>query len=253
MKILIIEDELPAANRLVKLIKDYDSSIEIIALIDSNKSLKSWAESKIEIDIIFSDIELLDGQVFDALCDLQLSSPIIFTTAYEQYALRAFDNNGISYLLKPFEFIEVKKAIDKFKALRQSEGLKSEVFQELKGLLSTSSIKYKTKLTVKVGTGIYLMEISEITCVTMYNGLPYAYKVNGKKMPVSGLISDIEASLDPSLFFRINRSDIINANFIEKIEPYFNDRLVVRIKGYADKLIVSASRTPVFRKWLSHI
>ncbi len=253
MRILIIEDELPAANRLVDLIHMYDKSIQVVGLVDSNKALVSWVKSNNLPDLIFSDIELLDGQVFQALDNLELSVPIVFTTAYEQYALEAFETNGISYLLKPFEYDGIKKAIEKFKMLKNPYVPSKEIIHEVRSLLNARSNKYKTKLLVKVGNGVYLLDINDITCVATQNGIPYAYKSNGKKLPLSELISELEETLNPHTFYRINRGEIINVNYIDKIEPYFNDRLAVQVKGYSEKLIISTSRTPEFRKWLNGI
>lgn len=255
MKVLIIEDELPAARRLVGLLKSYDPDIYIVGVLDSNKAIRKWADLNEQPDLIFSDIELLDGQVFDTLSELTLVAPIIFTTAYEQYALDAFDTNGISYLLKPFDLEQVAKAIQKYQSLklRDTDNNTQQLLEELKNALSAKPKPYKTKLSVKLGKGMYLLDVNEISFITTANGLPYAFKGNGQKMPLSNLISELEQSLNPRIFFKINRGEIVNAHFIEKIESYFNDRLAISIKGSKNKLIVAASKTPAFRKWLDRI
>jgi len=253
MKVLIIEDELPAAKRLASLLKICDEAIEIVGFIDSNEALLTWYQAHAAPDLIFSDIELLDGQVFDGLKQVDWSTPIIFTTAYAQYALEAFDTTGISYLLKPFDEASVQKALGKFQSLKQTAGITDETVQALRQFFSQSESSYKTKLSVKVGNGIYLLTISEINCITTQNGLVYAHRLSGKKLPLSHLVSDLEELLDPRSFHRINRGDIVNAQFIEKVEPYFNDRMAVMIKGQKEKLIASGGRTPGFRKWLKEI
>lgn len=255
MRVLIIEDELPAAKRLVSLLKAYDESIYILGILDSNKAIREWVTLNEEPDLIFSDIELLDGQVFEALSELELVVPIIFTTAYEEYALTAFETQGISYLLKPFDLTQVTAAIDKYKSLRGSESPDSlqGLLEKLQIALNAQSKAYKTRLTVKLRQGIYLLDVKDMAYIATANGLPYAHKNNGQRMPLSNLISDLEQSLDPRTFFRINRGELVNAQFIEKIEPYFNDRLAVSIEGWKEKLIVTASKTPAFRKWLQQI
>ncbi|GAB5526288.1 MAG: LytTR family DNA-binding domain-containing protein [Roseivirga sp.] len=254
MKVLIIEDELPAAKRLISILKAYDPEMYIIGILDSNKAIRDWVALNEQPELIFSDIELLDGQVFDALSEFTLKAPIIFTTAYQQYALNAFETNGISYLLKPFDLDQVTKAMEKYKSLKASGSAETQaLIDKLKKTLNTRSKPYKTKLSVKLGTGIYLLEVSEISFITTANGLPYAYKGNGQKMVLSNLISELEQNLDDRSFFRINRGELVNANFIEKIESYFNDRLALSMRGAAEKLIVAASKTPAFRKWLNQI
>ena len=253
MKVLIIEDELPAARRLTQLLKSPGFDIELVGLVDSNESLLAWYETHEAPDLIFSDIELLDGQVFDGLQKMNWSTPIIFTTAYDQYALDAFNTNGISYLLKPFEEQSVKKAIDKYHSLKATNNINDEIISALKALFRQTNSTYKTKLSVKLGNGIYLLNISEISCITTENGLVYAHQLNAKKLPLPHLVSELEAMLDPQVFHRINRGDIVNAHFIEKIEPYFNDRMVVKVKGQTNQLIVSGGRTPAFRQWLKEI
>ncbi len=255
MRVLIIEDELPAARRLVSLLKAYDEDIYVPGILDSNKAIREWVSLNEEPDLIFSDIELLDGQVFEALAELELAVPIVFTTAYEEYALAAFETHGISYLLKPFDLAQVTAAIDKYKSLRGSANSDSHqaLLEKLQTALNTQSKSYKTRLTVKLRQGIYLLDVKDIAYVSTANGLPYAHKSNGQRMPLSNLVSELEQNLDPGSFFRINRGELVNAHFIEKIEPYFNDRLAVHMQGAQEKLIVTASKTPAFRKWLQQI
>lgn len=253
MKVLIIEDELPAARRLTSLLQSIDFEIELVGLIDSNEALLAWYQTHHAPDLIFSDIELLDGQVFDGLKKISWDTPIIFTTAYDQYALKAFDTSGISYLLKPFDEMGVKKALDKYHSLKPAAGIDTNTINALKQVFMQTEKPYKTKLSVKLGNGIYLLNIKEITCITTENGLVYAHRINAKKLPLPNLVSELDDLLNPQLFHRINRGEIVNANFIEKVEPYFKDRMVVKLKGQAEKLIVSGGRTPGFRQWLKDI
>ncbi|MCE7990972.1 MAG: response regulator transcription factor [Roseivirga sp.] len=254
MKVLIIEDELPAAKRLISILRAYDPEMYIVGILDSNKAIRNWVAINEQPDLIFSDIELLDGQVFDVLSTSTLKAPIIFTTAYQQYALNAFETNGISYLLKPFDLDQVNKAMGKYKSLKATDTEEAlALLEKLKLTLNTQVRPFKTKLSVKLGTGIYLLEVSEIAFIATANGLPYAHKANGQKMALSSLVSELEQDLDECTFFRINRGELINANFIGKIEPYFNDRLALTMRGADEKLIVAASKTPAFRKWLNKI
>jgi DNA-binding LytR/AlgR family response regulator len=249
----MIEDEIPAAHHLASMIKKYDGNILPEGPLDSNAAIVEWFRHNQQPDLIFSDIELLDGPVFQAFSQCLISAPIIFTTAYDQYTLEAFETNGISYLLKPFDLKQLSKAMDKFQLLKKgfSNTDNSQLIEKLKQLHLNTGQTYKTRLNIRIGNGIYLLQVTYISCIRMHNSLPHAFKKDGKKYPLSPLLAELEASLDPNTFFRINRSEMVNVNFIEKVEPYFNDRLAVSISGQKEVLITSAGRTPDFRKWLS--
>lgn len=255
MRVLLIEDEIPAAERLQTLILQYDRNMEIEGPLESNEAILNWMEKHEMPDLIFSDIELLDGPVFYALERMERQVPIIFTTAYNQYALEAFDSQGISYLLKPFELEDVKRAMAKYKALQKSFQPKPNhaLITELKSMLSSQPAKYKTRLPIKTARGMYLLEVAEICCIKTENGILYAHKSDGKKVPLSIPVSQLQKELDPDSFFQINRSEIIHVSFIIRIESYFNDRLALLIKGQKEPLIASAARTPGLRKWLNQL
>ena len=252
IKVLIIEDEVPAADQLSRMICAYDESIVIEGPLVSNAEIIAWFEHHERPHLIFSDIELLDGPVFHAFEKVKPETPIIFTTAYDQYAIEAFKTYGISYLLKPIEQIHLQQAMDKFwgfnKSFQKQNNL--QVLEELKKLHFAPPIRYKSILNVNLSQGIYLLKVEEITCIRMEHGTPYAFKANGKKFPLSEQLTKLQEQLDPTRFFRLNRSDIIQVDAIEKIEKYFNDRLAVRIKGQSNAFISSTGKTPEFRKWL---
>jgi len=252
MTVLIIEDELPAAERLCKLIIMYDDRILIKGPLESNIAILDWFKHNEHPDLIFSDIELLDGSVFNSLEAISFEAPIIFTTAYDRYALEAFKTNGISYLLKPFETAQFNGAMDKFELLKKSfqSDSANEVIAILKNLDLSQDIHYKTRLNVKIGKGMYLLNVDDIACIKTDHGIAYASKQNGKDLPLSNTISELQNDLNPAVFHRINRGEIININFIEKVETYFNDRLAVTVRGQKKLLVSSAGRTPEFRKWL---
>lgn len=253
MKILIIEDELPAARHLQDLLQSYGDDMELEGPIDSNAALLRWFRQNEPPDLVFSDIELLDGPVFEALAKLELHMPIIFTTAYDQYTLDAFETNGISYLLKPFDGEQLSKAMSKFHALKKSfiKSDNRQLIEQLRGLQLKGNPSYKKRLAIKLSKGIYLLKVEEISCIRIHAGLPHAFKKDGKKFPVSQSLTDLQELLNPDFFFRLNRSEFVNVDFIEKIAPYFNDRLAVSVAGQKEVLISSAARTPEFRQWLN--
>jgi len=249
MKILIIEDEIPAAEQLVTAIKSYDPNIVVMNILDSNEAVFHWFEDREELpELIFSDIELLDGVVFNSLLKLKVNIPIIFTTAYQQFTMNAFDTSGIAYLLKPIEPAAIHKAILKFKQLTQTN---SDSLKTLLAHLDLPRTKsYKTRFSVKVGKGIYLLQTSDIACMLMKNGVLHAYKQTGKAFIISSNLNDAYKQLNPAEFFLLNRSDLVNIHSIEKVETYFNDRLAVFVIGQQEALISSAAKTSDFRKWL---
>jgi len=207
-------------------------------------------------DLILSDIELLDGKVFKLYEQYEVKSPIIFTTAYDQYLLEAFQTNGIAYLLKPFSNEDLKKALDKYLKLfggEEKSGLDLKMIDELKSALFNSQKEYKKRFTIKKKSGIFLLNTEDVSYFSADDDLVFAYDKDNKKHVVNYRMSDLEEMLDPAIFFRINRSEIININFIEKMEPYFGNRLVVKMKNAKERLKTSGPKTSIFRKWVEGI
>lgn len=252
MRILIIEDEIPAANKLKKLIHDYDGAYTILEIVTSNASLVKWFNINPEPDIIFSDIELLDGPVFNSLSQLKISTPIVFTTAYNQFMRDAFDSNGISYLLKPYASKDVAAALEKYKRLIYSGSSQdlSTLLNQLEAI--TTSVNYKSRLTVRKGQSMYLLEVNDVKYFSMEGGNLYAKDNEGRRHVLSMGLTDLYQQLNPQQFFMINRSDCLSLNFIERMEAYGKDRLAVFVKGESDSFITSAARTSDFRKWINN-
>jgi two-component system, LytTR family, response regulator LytT len=251
MKIVIIEDEDITSKALQDHIKTYDARYEIVATLRSIKDALGWFERNAMPDLIFSDIELLDGNVFAFYEKYAVTCPIIFTTAYDQFLLKAFQINGIAYILKPFGYPQVSDGLDKFFALKKTfsggEQLNNGLIEQLKNALKPT---FKTRFAVKMKQGIFLLNVQDIAYCQADEGVVFAFGTQQQKYPLNGTLTDIEETLDPALFYRISRSDIINITYIEKMETYFNDRLSLKIKGLSTNLIVSTARTPDFRKWL---
>jgi DNA-binding LytR/AlgR family response regulator len=249
MKVVIIEDEPLAAGKLCDFIGRYDDSIQVAAKLESNRELRRWFRQNMQPDLIFSDIELLDGNVFEFLECEEVSSPIIFITAYDQFLLRAFERNGIAYLLKPFTYENFVAAMLKFEKIKRNFiSAQTDFWREIQRNLAVP--QYKERLVVKSGGGIQLIETNQIACFQMQNGIPFAIDSTGSKFPLSENLNQLEKLLNPQIFFRINRSEIINLKFIERLEPYFNDRLAIRLRNSKVKLISSTNRTANLRKWI---
>jgi DNA-binding LytR/AlgR family response regulator len=248
MKVVVIEDEPLAAEKLCDFIRRYNPQVTILSVLTSIKEAIRYFRAHPSPDLIFSDIELLDGNAFRIFERVQTPCPIIFTTAYDQFLLPAFDKNGIGYLLKPLEYEKFIAAMRKFEQLQRSFTLSSDLLHELKTTLAQP--KYKERFVIKARGGIYLLETRQVVYIQIQDEIPFAYDEKGAKYPLNENLNQLEKALDPLLFFRINRSEIVNIHFIEKLEPYFHDRLTVRLKHLNVALISSINRTPELRRWI---
>ncbi|NJM52158.1 MAG: response regulator transcription factor [Blastocatellia bacterium] len=251
MKVLIIEDELPARDKIVKFIGRYNRQIEIVGTLESISQSVEWFTENKTPELIFADIELLDGNIFALFEQTEINCPIIFTTAYDQFLLPAFERNGIAYLLKPFSYEKFAAAMQKFENLRNNfASIQANFLLEIQSSLQQP--KYKERFVIKTRNGIQLLETKQVAFIQMQNEIPFAFDSNGKKFPLNDTLNNLEKSLNPKIFFRLNRSEIVNLDFIENLKPDFHDRLVVSLRNLKVKLVSSTNRTPDLRKWLEN-
>ncbi len=250
--ILILEDEELAASKMkTELLEYYDGNVQL-EWIQSVSDGITYLRTNTP-DLILSDIELLDGRAFIIYQYVEIKSPIIFTTAYDQYLLDAFRTNGIAYLLKPISTEDLRAALDKYEVLFQRKdkfSLQSEVVEQLKEALDRSTPSYKQRFTIKKAKGIVLLKAEDISHFQADNNIVFAFDRQGKKHIVNHRMSELEDILDPRLFFRLNRSEIVQLDFIEKMESYFNNRLAITVATAQQTLITSSSKTAAFRKWI---
>lgn len=254
MKILLLEDEKLAAQKVLQLLYDYfEHELEIKWVQSVQQGLKYLKENG-DPDLILSDIELLDGKVFSLYEQYEVKCPIIFATAYDQYLLDAFKTNGIAYLLKPYSDEDLKNALDKylklFRSADKGTALNAAMIGELKAALQSSQKEYKKRFTIKKTSGIFLLKTEDIAYFTASDDLVFAMDHKNKRHVVNYRMSDLEEILDPATFFRINRSEIININYIQKMEAYFGNRLVVTMNNDKASLKTSGPKTSAFRKWV---
>ena len=250
MKVLIIEDEKPAAQRITKLVKALDPAIEILDVIDSVEDAIAWFNTHEMPMLAFMDIQLADGLSFDIFKGIEVSCPVIFTTAYDEYALEAFKVNSIDYLLKPIDPKELDKAWEKFKALKGNNN------SDLLGLLETfksqnEQKKYKERFLVKKGDGFKYLTSNKAAYFYAESGLTFMISQDGARYIVDDKLDKLESSLNPNSFFRINRKLIINEQSVGDIANYFNSRLkLTLIPKYDDDVIVARDRVSRFKSWL---
>lgn len=252
IKVVIIEDEIPARNKLKRFLNELEQPVQVVGEIDTVEEAINFLENS-TVDLVFSDIELLDGNAFEIYDRISISSPIIFTTAYDQFWMHAFESNGIEYLLKPFTQDRFKKAWDKFLLLKKSDSGENEVLAKLQQMLNSAQPEksYKKRFTVNAHQGIYFLNTEDITFFEADEGIIFATDISGKRHLLSeSTLKDIEAFLNPSEFFKINRSELVQKQYIERIERYNKNTLAIQIKGYKIHLITSQGSTAAFRKWV---
>ncbi|WP_298340886.1 LytTR family DNA-binding domain-containing protein [uncultured Algibacter sp.] len=252
MKILILEDEIPAYKKLQTFVNEYFKIEVAHDWARSNKDAKTFLE-KHEYDFILSDIQLLDGISFDLFNDIDISAPIIFCSAHDEYLFQAFNTNGIAYILKPYTKLDFQKAIEKYQALFNQgdySTLNKQTITELKSALKEEHTNYKKRFVIKKAKGIQLLNVSDINLIEASGDFCIATDNEGKRHTISQNLGSIHQQLHPNKFFKINRSEIINIDYIENIESHFKNRLLIKMSNIKEKVMTSSSTTSDFRKWL---
>ena len=255
MKAVIIEDEDIIARVLQNKIKSVDPSIDVVEIIPSLKVAKKWFLNNSEPDLMFMDIQLSDGVSFELLEHFKLNCPIVFTTAYDEYAIRAFKVNGVDYLLKPVDEEELSRAIDKCKAVIERKNPAANDFTELMKALANpqqAGNKYKERFIVNIRNQWMPVATTDIACFAKET-LNYIYLFNGERYLLDfSTLDDVEELLNPDQFYRANRQYIINIDAIQTVKPMENSKLTIRLKDPNHKFDIDMSRekAPVFKKWI---
>jgi len=247
MKVLIIEDEQLAAKKLIRLLKEIDPTIEILETIGSVESAVNYLRSNSSFELIFIDIQLEDGLCFEIFEKIQIKTPVIFTTAFDEYTLRAFKVNSVDYLLKPIKPIELKNALDKYSELHNQINLKS-----IEQALKQFQPKQKERFLIKVGEHFKSIEISAIDCFYTKDRCNFIHINNGRNYALDYSLDKIEELVDSKKFFRINRNMIVNFSSIQDILAYSTSRLKIQLKSwpYPDEILVSRDRVSDFKMWM---
>ncbi len=252
MKIVIIEDEPRAATRLEKLILACQPSSEIVKTLESVKESLAFFATNPQVDLVFSDIQLADSLSFDIYAQTEVNAPIIFTTAYDQYAIEAFKTNGIDYLLKPIGEDELQKAFDKFKKLtRPNANPDLKAITDMLKSANTTSAVFKQRFMVKVGAHIKSLNTADALAFYSKDKATFIYTHEKRSYVLEQSLDLLENELDPEYFYRINRSYIISRQAAKDILTYSNSRLKIEINGLENELIIVArERTKGFKTWL---
>lgn len=258
MNILIVEDEDLAVKKIQKTLLSVDDDARVVGVTDSIRSTVEWLQDHPTPDLILMDIELADGQSFEIFKLTEIKSPVIFTTSYDEYALKAFKVNSIDYLLKPVQKEELQAALEKYKEMKKSYGVKESEGEEarldslLKELRSRLEPKeYRQRFLVKHGQKLVSIEMNEIAYFFSDGRLNFFKTVDNRKFVVDYTMDELEDMVDPKQYFRISRSFYVSVGSIDRIEEYFGNRLILSLKPAVDKeALVSREKVTDFKKWM---
>ncbi len=249
MNILIIEDEKPAARLLQRKVEKM--GLQVNHMLHSVEESITWFQNNSHPDLIFLDIQLSDGLSFEIFEAIDIKSAVIFTTAYDEYALRAFKLNSIDYLLKPIDEEDLEVAVNKFKARTSSQNISLD-FEAIKRMLVNPVEKeYKKRFSVKIGTQLKVINIDEIECIYSENKGTYIHTLDNRNYLIDNSLEVIEKELNPNQFFRISRKFIIPLHSVKEIQMYSNSRLKIILPTYKeDEVIVAREKVSDFKTWI---
>lgn len=250
MNIIIIEDEKPAARLLQRKVEKL--GLEVKTMLHSVEEAVNWFNSNQHPDLIFLDIQLSDGLSFEIFEQIDIKSAVIFTTAYDEYALRAFKLNSIDYLLKPIDEDDLEIAINKFKARNVAAPSLSLDFEMIKKMLvNPMDREYKKRFTIKMGQQLKMIAIEEVECFYSENKGTYLHTLDNRDYLLDNTLEQLETELDPKDFYRVSRKFIIPMKAIKEIQLHSNSRLKVILPTYKDdEVIVARERVNDFKEWL---
>ena len=249
MKVLILEDENMAVKRLIGLLQQLDPEIEVLDVLDSVKSAVKWLSSN-EADLLFFDIQLADGFSFEIFEQIKVKTPIIFTTAFDEYAIKAFKLNSVDYLLKPIDPKELKRAIDKFEA-HHTENSQAFNMAMIEQAMNMMAKKYKERFVVKIGEHIHTIKVEDTAYFFSQDKATFLQSLDKNRFIIDYTLEQVEQLVDPDRFFRINRKYLVSLEAVKDIVTYSNSRLRLILHQTDDMdVIVSREKVQDFKKWL---
>lgn len=254
MKVVIIEDELAASDNLTYLLQSIDPSIQVLKVLDSVKSSVGYFSKPNEAELAFMDIHLADGISFEIFDQVSIQIPVVFTTAYNQYTLKAFKVNSIDYLLKPIDEDELSAALEQFKEQSQEKGMADD---QLKGLLDLINTKtktkhYKTTFLVNHRDQLIPLKTERIAYFHIDLGVVKGVTDDNQSYSIDYKLEDIEEELDPEQFYRVNRQFILHREAIVNIKYYFNGKLIITVNPVCnERIVVSKAKATEFKNWMN--
>jgi DNA-binding LytR/AlgR family response regulator len=251
MKILIVEDEIAIARRMSKLLKEIDETIEVPGILGSIESAVGWLKAHAEPDLILMDIHLADGSSFEIFNEVQVNCPVIFATAYDQYAIQAFKVNSIDYLLKPVSKEDLAESLRKYRKYRTTSTIPID-YSMLAGLLGVKRNDYQKRLMIRFGDVIKSVEVKDVAYYYTDEKIVFAMFKDGKVYPVDFTLDMLEKRMDPERFFRINRKFLISFDSISRMISYSKSRVKITLVPACDlEVISSTERSGDFKEWLA--
>jgi DNA-binding LytR/AlgR family response regulator len=253
LKIVILEDEAPARKKLKSFLQKVEESNQVVREMETVEEALTFFQSKPEIDLILSDIELRDGNIFEIYNQVEITAPIIFLTAYDNFWMNAFETNGIAYLIKPYSFSRFEKALKKYSALKNSLSVnQNNIFQKIETYFQNKTelqANYKEYIPVKSAGSIYFLKVKDIIFIQSDYGVLFAFDSKNKKHLLNQTsLKEIQETLNPSDFFKINRSELINKRYVEKISRYSKNSVAVHLTNHILK--TSQTNTAEFNSWM---
>lgn len=251
MKVLIVEDERLAAQRLQHLLMEYDPSVEVIGIAESISETVQLLKQQPHPDLLLLDIQLSDGHSFEIFKSVPFNKPIIFTTAYDQYAIDAFKLFSIDYILKPVTAEALGYALNKYRSISNNVFLQTDYSLLAKQLHREIGSSYKNRFLAKVGQRLFFVEVGDIAFFQADNKIVYLVDKDGNRFVIDYTLEKLEALLNPRDFFRLNRRFIVKVSAIEHIKPFYNSRLKLSVKGAttSEEMIISRERVSEFKAW----
>lgn len=251
MKVIIIEDEIAASENLTYLLNEIDTTIEVVTVLDSVKSAIKYFSNNVDADLVLMDIHLADGISFEIFDQVDIKIPVIFTTAYDQYAIKAFKVNSIDYLLKPIDEDELSEALTKFQNQKVSVSTSASQIEGLLSLLKTQNEQYKSTYLVRSKDELIPILTKDIAILYIDTGMIKAITFDAKKFSIDSKLEDVESELNPKDFYRVNRQMIVQKKAIESIKFYFNGKLIINTDPkFTDRIIVSKAKATAFKNWM---
>lgn len=250
MKAVIIEDEAIAIRQLQRLLDSSNATIEVVKTLQSVREAVEWLSiHSATLDLIFLDIQLTDGLSFQIFDTIKIDCPIIFTTAFDEYAIKAFQLNSIDYLLKPIKQADLNRAINKYQALEKKPLFID--YQQLAQSIQLQEKQYKTRFLVKSGTSLQPIPVEQIAYFIADGNLVLLVNTNGKRYPINYALGELENQLNPQSFFRVNRQIITHIQGISKVDTWFKGKLAVQLSpSLSEQTIISQQKAGSFKDWL---
>ena len=251
MKVLIIEDEIAASETLAYLLGNIDPTIEVVSVLDSVRAAKAYFGVARDIDLVFLDIHLADGLSFEIFDAVRIDAPIIFTTAYDQYALKAFKVNSIDYLLKPIDEEELSASLEKYRAQVKGKGLVENQVKSLLNLIHTQTKSFKSTYLVHHRDELIPLPIEQLVYFYIDMGVIKVKTQDNHTYVLDKKLEDLENELDPAIFCRVNRQFIIRKNAIANIKHYFGGKLIVNVHPASEeRIVISKAKASDFKRWM---